>query len=227
MWRPSPTACIADHAANFAVNAALVASQWVKSTQPLTPSTRLDRPEVPFYTFSIWLNRESNVAYQLWRHLFNQPCKSAGMSNHLWSIMTRKLFLYHFISANAFSGSINGDETAFDLAANASLHVSGETHINRSSIRLGLLEQIMITKSIEISKLYSSNHLTPLCAGGDCRVGVTADLRPATGCPHINRSIADVNCEETRALHGNGVVCNVTCLQGYQPTGTQKVSKEC
>ena len=55
----SPLACAVGHAATFAVNAAVVASQWQHRalTVPLThlqrPSTRLDRRQVSFCTSSV------------------------------------------------------------------------------------------------------------------------------------------------------------------------------
>jgi len=50
--------CAVDHTATFAVNAALVASQWQHRAQsfPLhlsTTSTRLNRLQVPFFKFSV------------------------------------------------------------------------------------------------------------------------------------------------------------------------------
>ena len=71
MRRPLPRA-------TFTVNAALVASQWQHRawtfpfTQPSTPSTRLDRSQVPFFKSSVWPDRESNPFYQLWWGVLNQ-----------------------------------------------------------------------------------------------------------------------------------------------------------
>jgi len=54
--RPSPYACAVGHAAGFAVNAALVSSQWrhlvwtvTLHTHISTLRTRLDRSKVPFF----------------------------------------------------------------------------------------------------------------------------------------------------------------------------------
>jgi len=64
---PSPLACAVGPAAIFAVNAARAASQrqhrtWTVCLQPhITPSTRLDRPQVSFFKSAIWPNRESNA----------------------------------------------------------------------------------------------------------------------------------------------------------------------
>jgi len=59
--RPSPLAWVVGHTATFAVNAALVTGQWhqLHCTHPLH-STRLNRPQVPVYDYSVQLDRDSN-----------------------------------------------------------------------------------------------------------------------------------------------------------------------
>ena len=42
------------------------------STDPSTPNTRLDRPQVTFVKSSVWLGRESSPTYQLWLAVLNQ-----------------------------------------------------------------------------------------------------------------------------------------------------------
>jgi len=67
--RPSPVACDVGHVAVFAVNAALVASHWQRRaltalafcTHPFdAASTRLEKPQVPFFKSSVWPGRESS-----------------------------------------------------------------------------------------------------------------------------------------------------------------------
>ena len=74
----SPLACAAGHAPAFTVNAhwwrvsGSTARELFPCTLPSTLSTRLERPQVSFFKFSAWPDRESNPVFQLWWRVLKQ-----------------------------------------------------------------------------------------------------------------------------------------------------------
>ena len=60
-------------------------------THPIRPSTRMDRPQMSFGNYLLWLNCKYNTSYQLYLHVFYQRCYIAGkehrekLNSNLWS----------------------------------------------------------------------------------------------------------------------------------------------
>jgi len=68
---PSPLACTVGHTAIFAVNAALVASQWQLELTNAEHEAG-QAASIVFQVFGILCDRESNQSYQLWWRVLNQ-----------------------------------------------------------------------------------------------------------------------------------------------------------
>jgi len=74
LQRPSPLAYALGQAAAFAMSVARAANQQQqhRASNPSMSSTRLNRPQVPFFKSSVWPGRESNPSYQLLLRVLNQ-----------------------------------------------------------------------------------------------------------------------------------------------------------
>ena len=61
------------HSDCHALPVAPISACWRRGPRinPFEPSTRLDRPQGPFFKCSVWPDRESNSAYRLWWQVFN------------------------------------------------------------------------------------------------------------------------------------------------------------
>jgi len=69
-WRPPPLACAVGHTAAYAVNAALVESQWQHRTW--TASLHPTIKQAACTTFEVYRMTRPNSLHQLWWRVFNQ-----------------------------------------------------------------------------------------------------------------------------------------------------------
>jgi len=67
-------------------------SELFPCTHPLRSSTRLSRPQVPFFKSSVWPDRESNPTYRLQRRALNELCRLVRNSTS-WITYCRSKFL--------------------------------------------------------------------------------------------------------------------------------------
>ena len=115
-------ACAVGHAASFAVNAALVASQYSGTARELfscalppihqsTRSTRLDRPQLPFSSLLVWPHQESKdieirvQCFLCWRRVVSFSDREVVKPRkRCWQERGESLFLglVHFIFCKKF-----------------------------------------------------------------------------------------------------------------------------